>query len=408
MSNIVKPKDAYRTFMSEGLAADAREIANRWLHRLTDVVQEDRRDIFPTEQYLDHIPQMISEMGAVLDHSDIQLALANSMIHGKARELGKLRHQQQASVNQLLREYDILAQVLEAYVLERTPAYPGEIHFDDGIAIMSFFARMVRSIMQTTIDCFVELYSKTISHQTEKILSFNSFISHELKTPMQSAMLNIELMMEERSTEHRDVEGLQKVESAISQMASLLGNLENLVSNDSAEVADDAASQKIDLSTTMKDVGSRFSESLELRSIELTIDDHIGMITVDKARLETVLNNILTNAIKYSDPKKPRSTIEISSAPCTTADHIAFTITDNGMGIEDEVITKVFELYYRAHRTPDRQPSVGGHGIGLYLVREAVHEMGGTVELASRRNQWTRFTIMLPRSAVEKSYGSAH
>jgi len=82
----------YREFVASRIAQHSDMLARRWLESLKSIVMEDTRDIFPTEQYLDHIPSMIVEIGKIISEQDIDLAQINSLITRKALELGSLHH----------------------------------------------------------------------------------------------------------------------------------------------------------------------------------------------------------------------------------------------------------------------------------------------------------------------------
>src|SRR5689334_14019882 len=104
---------------SHALAAD-------WLARLDSLLAVDLNAIFPTSHLLDHIPLLIGHIADYLRApSDLEIA-ANTLVIEKAQELGQLRHAQRASVHQILREYDILAEILEQFVANESVTLAGE------------------------------------------------------------------------------------------------------------------------------------------------------------------------------------------------------------------------------------------------------------------------------------------
>src|ERR1700759_3705734 len=92
--------------VSQRVAAERHALAERWLLRLNEILTVDANDVFPSNQLLDHIPTLIQEIAAYLGAPDDEEIAANTIVIEKARELGLLRHQQQASVHQLLKEYE--------------------------------------------------------------------------------------------------------------------------------------------------------------------------------------------------------------------------------------------------------------------------------------------------------------
>ena len=387
----------YRKYLAEKLRQSSVAISDQWLQKLEDVVNEDTRDVFPTEQYLDHIPLMIEEIANVLERAEDELALANSLIDRKAMELGALRHQQKATVNQLLREYDILSKILEDFVTEQTSAAPLQVSHTDGIRIMASMARIVRSILQATVDSFVEKYVGTIHEQTEKILSFNKFVSHELKTPLQAAALNLELILDSRDQTADDIQDLIRIQTSVQQASLLLKNIENLTENSDGATSDNPVQQEIELSAIARDIETQLQETLKQRGVELIIDDELGCVTLEIAKLRMVFTNILTNAIKYSDPAKSKRTVAIRKGRSDDPNLATVIIEDNGLGIDEDMQADVFKLRVRAHENQDEMNDVTGYGLGLYLVSEAMRDLGGTIELESTVGLGSTITLVFPQ-----------
>ena len=113
-------------------------------------------------------------------------------------------------------------------------------------------------------------------------------------------------------------------------------------------------------------------------------------VKADKNRLAVVLNNLMANAIKYHDPKKAVQWIkvEVSNSNGT----LKVKVSDNGMGIDPEHHDKVFDMFYRGTLHSN------GSGLGLYIVRETVAKMNGTISLDSKPGEGSSFLITLPVS----------
>jgi PAS domain S-box-containing protein len=108
----------------------------------------------------------------------------------------------------------------------------------------------------------------------------------------------------------------------------------------------------------------------------------------DPWRIAEILRNLISNAIKYRKLDQVASEIGIKISVDHLRAEIAFA--DNGIGIEEKNLARVFEMFYRATEQSD------GSGIGLYIVKNAVDKLGGQISLASRLGQGTRFSIILP------------
>jgi signal transduction histidine kinase len=108
----------------------------------------------------------------------------------------------------------------------------------------------------------------------------------------------------------------------------------------------------------------------------------------DHYRLSLILNNLISNAIKYSDPAKDVSFIDITIH--FDSEKASLTFRDNGIGIENSYIQKVFNMFFRATEKNE------GAGLGLAITRAVAEAHGGRVELDSRPGGGARFTVIIP------------
>lgn len=152
--------------------------------------------------------------------------------------------------------------------------------------------------------------------------------------------------------------------------------------------------QKMDLSIIEVDLVEEIEKEFQAlvdpnkKHPELVIQDNGGRtIYTDNARLHTVLTNILGNAIKYHDLKKATPEIKIRIEKLEKG--INLTIADNGPGIDQKHLPKIFDMFYRAHTSSD------GTGLGLYLVKDALVHMGGSIGASSVKGKGTTFDIHL-------------
>ena len=111
-------------------------------------------------------------------------------------------------------------------------------------------------------------------------------------------------------------------------------------------------------------------------------------VKLDKFSLNILLNNLISNAIKYSDNQKENSFVKIKTA--CQKDIVKIEVEDNGIGIKEDQQSKVFDMFHRATNKKS------GSGLGLFILKEAVTKMGGTVNLRSIEGEGTTFTVELP------------
>jgi signal transduction histidine kinase len=108
----------------------------------------------------------------------------------------------------------------------------------------------------------------------------------------------------------------------------------------------------------------------------------------DNRRIEIIFNNIISNAVRYADTAKVFSVLDIDIK--ITQKQAIILCVDNGIGIAPEHIDKIFNMFYRA------TDNGSGSGLGLYIVKESVNTLGGSVEISSILGSWTKFKIILP------------
>jgi signal transduction histidine kinase len=130
----------------------------------------------------------------------------------------------------------------------------------------------------------------------------------------------------------------------------------------------------------------------EARKIELknTVPDN-SLIKSDSQRLKVVLHNLISNSVKYADFTKENSFIHIDLH--SNGQGSTIMISDNGMGIEQDRQSRIFEMYYRA---TDRSH---GSGLGLFIVKEIVLKLGGTISVKSSLGYGSIFVVNLPSEA---------
>ncbi|MFK7857440.1 MAG: sensor histidine kinase [Granulosicoccus sp.] len=385
----------YREFIATKIQTCSNSLAHRWLESLKSIVLEDTNDIFPTEQYLDHIPAMICEIGKIVKDDDLELALVNSLITRKALELGDLRHEQNATVSQLLREYDLLAQHLESFLIEVSGDYEGALEVADMMYASNTIHSVVRRILQDTVDSFVSRYVETIEEQTEKLLHYNNFIGHEIRTPLQTALLNVELMLDDVDENATIGEALNDVKTAVEQVVTIINNVESLVKPVDIVASDTPVTQTVGIADLVTDIADQLRQSMSDQNVRLEIPDDLGVLTTDTGKLRLILTNLLSNAIKYSAPERKDSFVRISSIVAADG-QMRIMIEDNGIGISSELLSKVTELKVRAYEDQQREKYIEGHGIGLFLVEEAVKFLDGDMSIESTEMVGTKVSITLP------------
>jgi signal transduction histidine kinase len=391
----------YAVIVSQRIEAERLTLAAAWLSRLKELLSVEPNDIFPSETLLDHIPVLIREVAAYLRAPAEEEIAANAAVIDKARELGVLRHQQQASAHQLLREYEILAEILETFVVDETARLALEPSSAESVEVLRRLTRSIRTLMRTTVDTFISEYTSAIEERNERIKTFNRTASHELRSPIGTLLFAATLLKNEEI--RRDPRRLSRIAATIQSNAErlswLVQNLQRLARL--GEQMDVPSQQRIDVGVIGNEVARQLEEMATSRGVEIRVGPGLPELVVDPARLELVLMNLVSNGIKYSDPKKRESFVEIASEAQGSPEGMrTISVRDNGLGIPEADQPAIFERFFRAHPHLDGELGVTGIGLGLAIVAECVDALRGSIRLESRAGEGTTFFVTIPAQVV--------
>lgn len=208
--------------------------------------------------------------------------------------------------------------------------------------------------------------------------------THDLRAPLRSALGLIQLA-ELEPEKYAKYLGL--IKSSLLRLDSTIDEMNNLYQNDKLAIQN----ERIDvLKLINREIENlhNMPEAQDLR-FDVFVDGDVPFYS-DPLRVKTIVSNILSNAIKYSDPTKMRRYIQISAH--VFADWLFLTFEDNGIGIEAEHMDKIFDLFYRA--SADKK----GTGLGLYIVKDTVDRLHGKIYVRSKRGEGSSFTLTLPNT----------
>jgi signal transduction histidine kinase len=383
------------------IEAEHQALAEQWLERLKDRMPVEPAEIFPGPDLLDHIPALLREVGAYLAKPEEEDLSANTLVLAKARELGLLRHQQRASLHQLLREYHVLGGLLATFAAEEAVRLKIGAPASETIRFATRLHQAVQTLMQVTVDTFVGEYSERLRAQNERLEEFNRLVSHELRQPLGTLQFAVKLLSAdgtwERSDQRRRL--LEVCERNVQRLSSLTVTLEAVAR--SQPDGDDPVTQEVSTGALAQEVARQLREMADARGVEVVVQGNLPVMKVEVARLELILVNLVANAIKYSDPSKPRRLVEIAPRPHPPG---GLVVRDNGLGIPARHLSTIFDRFFRSHSERDGALHVDGVGLGLAIVRDCVRAIGGDIWAESVEGEGTTFHLILhPENAAPLS-----
>jgi len=379
------------------IRAEHLTLSSRWLERLRTLLPVPANDIFPGDRLLDHIPALIQEIAAYLRMPSAEAVAANTGVISKAQQLGELRHSQQASVHQLLAEYRLLGGVLSSFVQEEFQRLELSPAASEAIELLRRLNEAVWILLQTTVDTFVADYTTTIVNHASRLESFNRMVSHELRQPLGTLTYAMPLLKaaSERGDVPKQTHLLGVMERNVASLLDMLQKLE-LVSRVQTPPSDTPAIQHVELRSIAGQVKRQLREMADARGVEIVVSDGLPSLTIEVARLELILVNLLSNGIKYSDPAKSDRFVAIEAVESADPGFCVVVVRDNGLGIPQEQLTSVFKRFVRAHAERDHELGVRGSGLGLSIVEECLDAIGARIAIESSVGEGTSVLVTLP------------
>jgi signal transduction histidine kinase len=377
-----------------------RDLAARWFERLLDLLPVDARDVFPSDSLLDHVPALILEIGEYLRQPAGDAIAANTSILEKARELGALRHEQRASLHQVLREYQVLSGVLVTFVLEEMERLAVLPPAAESVTLVSRLNQAVGVLSQCTVEAFVTLYTQTIAEQNERLEQFTRMAAHDWRQPLGTLQFGVGLLRRPDLDPERFERTLAAVERNVQQLVELTHKLEGVARVRGG--TDSPVLQDVSVTTVAQEAARQLREMAEARGVEIRVGEHLPTLTVDVGRLELVLLNLLSNAIKYSDPGKAERFVEVTGAIAEQGE-CRIDVRDNGIGMPPQALAVIFQRFVRAHADREDLAHVAGVGLGLSIADECVGAMGGRIAVQSVENHGTTFSVTLPAAPAHRA-----
>jgi signal transduction histidine kinase len=303
-------------------------------------------------------------------------------------ELGALRHSQGFDAYELLKEYEMLGEILYDFLSGCADEAPASVPRADFLAIWQRLAQAIELIRQATVSHFLRLQSAQINERENRLRKFNRTVAHELKNKVHTITNAASVLAESWTTEAERKEFEQIIASNAHGLKHVLANLESLARTQT----DSRHCRNVLLPEAATEAVRELKEAAAAKGVDVRIADDLPPIEVDAATVELCLMNYLSNGIKYSDGSKDERWVAIEASvegPDTEADReVVIRVHDNGIGVPADKREQLFEEFYRAHG--DTVTDAEGTGLGLSIVRETVESIGGRA--------WAEFPADAPGS----------
>ncbi len=224
---------------------------------------------------------------------------------------------------------------------------------------------------------------------------FVSHVSHELKTPLNVlSMYSESLLTEGADNPEYRTEAVNVIHDEVERLSTLINNL---LAINQYELGGVVAQRKhVRMHEFLEDIFSNVTKAREDKGLEFDLDipREMSMVYIDKDLFRIAVNNLLTNAIKYSKPGG-----KVSMSASETDDSIEIFVSDEGYGIATEDQKRIFNKFFRS--TDDNIRQQPGHGLGLPLARQIVLMHHGDLSFISERGRGSQFRIRLEKVSTQ-------
>lgn len=218
---------------------------------------------------------------------------------------------------------------------------------------------------------------------------FVADVSHELKTPITSIMGYADTLLEGEYDKETQEKFLNVIATEARRMAKLVTDLLTLSKYDNDE--DRTRKVEFDLGELVKACQEKLQIEIQKKkhNVECFVTANIPSVYADKDGIERVVLNIITNSIKYTQEK---GTIKMYVGYIYNDAYIK--IIDNGLGIPEEDLNRIFDRFYRVDKSRTRE--MGGTGLGLSIAKEILDKNNGSIDIKSKKEQGTEVVIRIP------------
>lgn len=303
--------------------------------------------------------------------------------------------------NEKIKSFGFIILSFSLYLLARFSAYtllPVREFSQHEVSIISLF--------NLTVFCYVTTYlvilllkgnylkKENLKKQNAELIKINKeldrFIyssSHDLRAPL-SSLLGLIQLTELEHDESLKKDYLKMMHGRIAAMDLFIKEIIDYAKNARQEAEYECININDEIEKIIQDL--KYMEGANTVTVCRTGLENVT-INGDLMRIRIVLSNLISNAVKYRDNTKEKCELHISTS--ADSNSVVIEFKDNGIGISPSHHEKIFAMFYRAHETST------GSGLGLYLVRETLNNLRGSIMIVSEVGIGSTFTITLPKDA---------
>jgi len=253
----------------------------------------------------------------------------------------------------------------------------------------------------------VESKAKELELASKYKSEFLANMSHELRTPLNSLLILSQLLAENKSNnlDEKQIGYAQTIYSAGSDLLNLINEILDLSKIEAGKIV--INTEKIEIIELIKAIEQKFKPIATQKGLDFPVilaEDLPTVIYTDSQRLQQIINNLLSNAFKFTNHgqvklslHRPNPSQELIDLKLELSTTIVIQVADSGIGIPQDKQQLIFEAFQQADGTTSRR--FGGTGLGLSISRQLARLLGGEIKLSSEEGQGSIFTLYLPENS---------
>ncbi len=371
---------------------------------------------FPVTRY--NIPLGVIELASTQNYTSLQLDFLQNIAENvgialfavqNREKLQELLEETQAQSEELQTQHSELENInaeLEAQS-QKLLASEEELRVQQEELMQSNQELEERSSLLEEKNALIEQHNFDIQQKSQELeqstrykSEFLANMSHELRTPLNSILLLSRLMTESEDLDEQYVEYAQVMNNSGQGLLTLIDEILDLSKIEAGKMTLNL--QEVPVSEILKDMELMFKPVANQKNLQLILESSNthSIIKTDKQRIEQILKNLLSNALKFTS----QGSVTLKVFSDETENKFSFSVKDTGIGIPEEKLKMVFEAFQQADGSTQRK--YGGTGLGLSISRELARLLGGKIELKSVENVGSEFTLIVPANLEENQQNS--
>ena len=386
------------------LLAKTNTIIEDWIASIHEDLDVESAKGLTYKSVRNSIPIVLEALASLLSNS---LSDRHDKLEDNGLEHGIVRAEQGYDVAEIMREYALLRQVIFT-VLELDLLSGSKAEIIQNVRLID---AVIDRVIALSLESFVEMRLKELKELQSQLIFTNqeltrlmasqredlSHLAHEMKTPLNSIMgfSTLLLQQQKKMAQRKDTSlSLQLTDKVIKNSKQLLRLINDILEISRYEAGKMQANfEPVDVRAMITLITEALEYSAEEKNIKIVLDCDRAptKITSDRVRLQQIVTNLVSNAIRYTESGSITVTCQTNNS-----DRWVIAVADTGVGIAPEVQAQIFEPYFRV--ASQEGYSAESTGLGLSIVDKMVRLLQGNIELVSQVGTGSTFTVTFPQA----------